>query len=198
MRRLVGSAGLIVLMAGPAQAVLTNLSSPKVEEAVARGTAAYQRLISKAEAPDEVDPRYVVDLGPNVGRAMLFTEFSSVELETRRWLAIKRDLKPEDLEGLLRPLRGKLKFSVTMVGGTQNFLRAFTARLRQGDTRQEPLSWDVFRGSLRPGSRTSFSASGTYLFAAKDLDLNAPVTLVLSDPAAAKEIRFEFDLSRLQ
>jgi hypothetical protein len=187
-----------MLMAGPAQAVRSTLTWAEVEEAVARGKAAYVELKNGARPLDDLDPRYVVDLGADVGRAMLFTESSSVELETRRWLAINRDLKPEDLEILLGPLRGKLKFSVTVVGAPSNFLRAFTARLLQGDTRQEPLNWDVFRGSPQPGSRTRFVASGEYLFAAKELDLNTPVTLLLSDPTAGKEIRFEFDLSRLQ
>jgi len=162
MKLAAGCVALIALTAGQVEAASINLTAGQVQEAIALGTATYQHLKSRAQPVDDLDPGYVVDLGPDIGRALLFTEFSAVELETRRWLAINRGFKPEDVEPVLQPLRGKLKFSVTLVGGQRDFLRAYTARLEQGHTRREPASWDIFRGSAMEGSRRRWVASGQY------------------------------------
>lgn len=187
---------LLALTPGTAGAAATNLTWDQVQEAVAHGRAAYEERKSQGLPIDDLEPGYVVDHGADVGRAMLFTEFSAVALETRRWLAIARDLKPEDIEQILKPLRGRLRFSVMLVGQQRDVLRHYTARLAQGGRTLAPASWEVFRASPQPGP-LGFVAPAQYLFETKDLDLAAPVTLVLAN-RAGEELRFEFDLGRLR
>lgn len=189
--------GVLLLAAGPAGAAQSNLNWEQIQEATAHGKAAYEELKAKALPVDDLEGLYVREREPDIGRAALFTEFSTVALETRRWQAIARELKPEDIEVILAPLRGKLRFSVTLVGGRRDFLRHYAVRLLQGERRLEPASWDVFRGNPKPGAPGRYVASAQYFFAVKDLDLNGPVTLALTDQSGG-EIRFDFDLARLR
>lgn len=186
----------MALAPGTAAAAGTNLTWEQVQEAIAQGQSAYEERKAKGQPVDDLEPEYVVDHGERGGRAMLYTEFSTVALETRRWLAIARDLKPEDLEQLLKPIRGRLRFSVTLVAPQRDSLRHYTARLVQRDRSLAPASWDVFRASPQPGPR-GFVAPAQYFFETKDLDLAAPVTLVLTN-RSGEELRFEFVLGRLR
>jgi hypothetical protein len=187
---------VLAAAAAPTQAAQSNLGWTDVQEAIAHGKAAYEQIKHRSQAVDDLEPGYVVDLGPDAGRAMLFTEFSAVALEARRFQAIGREMRPEDLETVLGPLRGRLKFTVVLVGGQRDFLRHYTVRLRQGTAQHQPASWNVFRGSPH-GQGSRWIASGDYYFAVAGLDLAAPVTLVLSDQSGSA-ISFDFDLSRLR
>lgn len=187
---------LFLLVApGAAAVVRTGLSPAEIQEAMAYGKARFEEL--KGTGPiDDLEPGYVVDLGTRVGRAMLFTEFASIALETRRFLAIGRDLRPEGVSQVLGPLRGKLRFAVTLVGTQRDFLRTLTVRLVQGETVHRPVSWEVFRSSP-VGEAGRWTAPAQYFFATKDLDLAGPAILLMTDDSG-KELRFGFDLGRLR
>ncbi len=184
-----------VLAAFPAAGVDVELSTAQQEEALAHGRALAENLETRGQAVDDFEPAYVVDLGPDVGRAVLFTEFSTLSLEARRWHAIRREIGRDDVEQALLPIRGRLRFSVVLVGARRDFLRQYTARLVQDDRRHAPKSWDVFRGAAL-GTTGRWQATAQYLFDAGALDLHAPAALVLSDGGA--ELRFDFPLDRLR
>ena len=196
MRRSVALLAMALLAPAGAEAVRSDLGPEDVGEALAHGKTVYERLRDQREAIDDVERGYLADLGPEVGRALLYTEFSTVALEARRFAAIARDPRPEDVEQMLGPLRGRLKFVVILVGSSRDFLRTYTARLVQGATTASPARWDVYRSTPAPGTGR-FQAPGEYVFHAKDVNLEAPVTLLLSDPQG-REVRFDFDLSRLR
>lgn len=188
---------LLLLLAAPSAAavVRTGLSPAEIQEAMAQGKARFAELKGTG-AIDDLEPEYVVDLGPQVGRAMLFTEFASIALETRRFLAIGRDLRSEDAAQVLGPLRGKLRFAVTMMGTQRDFLRTVTVRLVQGERAHRPVSWEVFRSS--PAAESGrWSAPAQYFFATQGLDLSGPAVLLMTDDSG-KEVRFPFDLGRLR
>ena len=191
--------GLILLLisVGPAEAIWAHLTPEQIREALAHGKATFEQWRTTGRPIDDMDPEYVVDRGPEIGRAILSTEFALLALEARRWTAIRRELGTADIEQILSPLRGRLLFSVTLVGPNRDFLRHYTVHLDQGDIRKEPTSWNVFRGSPTPDAPSRFTASVQYIFLLEGLSPTAPVVLVMRAPDG-QELRFDFDLSRLR
>ncbi|MFQ5897594.1 MAG: hypothetical protein ACE5JN_05035 [Candidatus Methylomirabilia bacterium] len=197
MRLAIGALVALMASVAPAEAIWVDLTPEQLQEAIAHGKVSYERWRGAGRAIDDLDPEYVVELDPDVGRAMLFTEFSTLALETRRWLAINRRLTPRDVQRLLARVRGRLLFSVTVVGPDRNFLRQYRVHLSQGSARKQPASWNVFRGTPAPDFPSRFIAHAQYTFSVEGLDPSVPVTLVLRGPDSA-ELRFDFDLSRLR
>ena len=198
MRHVLPLTLLLALVPIPTAAIVSDLSPRDIAEAVAHGKAVYEQWKAERRPIDDAEPGYVVDLGADIGRAILFTEFSAVALETRRWHAIAREPSPSDIERVLAPLRGRLHFSVTLVGDRRDFLRHYRVRLVQGDQSVEPASWDVYRASPATGTaRSGFMAQARYAFPVKDLDLAKPAAVVF-DGEAGEMRRFEFDLGRLR
>ena len=199
MRRLTEALALALMLggsAGPADALLVDLTDDQVEQAIAQGRETYQRYRHSRQALDDLDPEYVVT-GDHDGRALLFTEFGSIVLETRRYLAIGRRFTPNDLTPIIAPLRGRIEFIVVTSGDTREFLRESKISLVDAKTRHEPKIWHVNRGVAKPGAPNEFVASGRYSFDARDIDTSRPVLLVVQR-ADGRELRFEFDLARLR
>ncbi|MBI2528732.1 MAG: hypothetical protein HYV93_22455 [Candidatus Rokubacteria bacterium] len=180
----------------PASAVWSGLNEQQVQEALSLATAAYERWRKEGGAIDDVDREYLVSLGPDTGSAILFTEFSTLTLEHRRWLAIGRKIEPKEIELIAERFRNQFKFSVTLVGESRDFLRQYQVRLLQSGVSREPLKAEVFRG-VRQGTSNRWVALGEYTFSVEKLDLAGALSLVCQT-AGGKEIRFEFDLSRLR
>lgn len=180
-----------------AEAILVELTEDQVKDAVSHGVASYAVLRKEKKPADNLDPDYVVDLGPDAGQAYLFTEFSTLALETRRYLAIGEKMKDEAIARVMASAKGKLVFLVTVVGPKRDFLRHYKVTLVQGETMHKPAELDVHRGSKVDGAGDRHRAPGIYSFDAKALDPSNPVTLVVSD-GAERELKFSFDLSRLK
>jgi hypothetical protein len=196
MRELAVVVFLVVAGTAPTEALLASLGDAQVQEAITYGRQTYERLKAEGRPIDDLDPEYVVDLGADVGRAMLFTEFSAVALETRRWLAIG-EATPPDLERVRTPLRDRVRISLIMIGSRRDFLRLSKVVLVQGDRAIDPAGWDVHRTTARPGTPPTHLGSGQYLFALKDIDVTRAVTLLVRGDDG-RETRFEFDLPRLR
>lgn len=192
---------IVVLVAAlvlppPASAVWSRLNEAQLQEALALATAAHERWLKEGGVIDDVDREYVVNLGPDTGTAILFTEFSTLTLEHRRWLAIGRKIEPKEIELIAERFRNQFKFSVTLVGESRDFLREYRVQLVQSGASRNPLRAEAFRG-VRQGTSNRWAALGEYAFSVEDLNLTGPVSLVCQK-AGGKEIRFEFDLSRLR
>jgi len=185
-----------LLLPPPASAVWSRLNEAQVQEALSLASAAYERWLKEGGVIDDVDREYVVNLGPDTGTAILFTEFSTLTLEHRRWLAIGRKIEPKEIELIAERFRNQFKFSVTLVGESRDFLRQYRVQLVQSGVSKEPLKAEAFRG-VRQGASNRWIALGEYAFSAEDLNLTGTVSLVCQN-AEGKEIRFEFDLSRLR
>ncbi len=180
----------------PASAVWSRLSEQQIQESLSLATAAYERWLKEGGVIDDVDREYVVNLGPDTGTAILFTEFSTLTLEHRRWLAIGRKIEPKEIELIAERFRNQFKFSVTLVGESRDFLRQYRMQLVQSGLSREPLKAEAFRGVLQEASNR-WVALGEYTFSVENLNLTGPVSLVCQK-AGGKDIRFEFDLSRLR
>jgi len=186
---------LPLLAPSAALAVEAHLSEQQIDAALAHGRADYERRVSRGEAIDDVEPEYRIDLGRDIGFAVLETEFSTIAREARRWLGIKRELTRTGLAAALEPIRRQIRFSVTLIGAQRDFIRRYTARLVQGGARVAPASWDIFRAiQVAPGR---WQASAVYTFQAQDVELSAPAVLVLTD-SVGTELEFAFPLDRLR
>lgn len=185
-----------LVLPSPASAVWSRLSEEQVQVALSLGTAAYERWLKEGGVIDDVDREYVANLGPDTGTAILFTEFSTLTLEHRRWLAIGRKIEPKEIELITERFRNQFKFSVTLVGESRDFLRQYRVQLIQSGVSREPLKGEAFRG-VRQGASNRWVSLGEYTFSVEDLNLTGTVSLVCQIPGG-KEIRFEFDLSRLR
>lgn len=197
MRRLAIVGGVLAAVwATPAHTLLVDLTPEQIEQAIAYGRETYEKYRQARYPIDDLDAEYIVDRGPE-GRALLFTEFGSIALETRRYLAIGRRFTPADLTPILAPLRGRIEFIVVAYGSTRDFLRESRVALIDRKGRQEPKSWHINRGLPRPEAPGGFLASGRYMFEARDIDTATPAVLVVQTPEG-REFRFEFDLARLR
>lgn len=203
MKRLVPTlaiAALLSLAAGPgttrADAVLIDLTDQQVEAAIAHGRETYERYREERRPIDDLDPEYIVDRGDG-GRALLFTEYASIVLETRRYLAIGRRFTRDDLIPTLAPLRGRVEFIIVAYGDHRDFLRESKVTLSDPKTRHEPRIWHVNRGLPKTGAPAPFIASGRYSFDARDIDTSAPAVLLMETPEG-RAFRFEFDLRTLR
>ncbi len=185
-----------VVLPPPASAVWLRLNEEQAKTAFSDAAAAYERWLKDGGVIDDADPEYRVNLGPDTGSAILFTEFSTLTLEHRRWLAIGRKLEPREIELIAERFRNQFRFSVTLVGESRDFLRQYRVQLVQSGVIREPVKVDAFRG-IRQEAATRWIALGEYTFSAQDLNLTGTVSLVCQN-AGGKEIRFEFDLSRLR
>jgi hypothetical protein len=187
----------VAFVATPAQALLVEMTEAEIELAIAHGKTTFEKYRKDGRPIDDLDPEYVVDLGENAGRALLFTEFGSLALETRRYLAIGRPFRPADVTAVLAPLRGRIEFFVVAVGQSRDFLENYKVSLVDQRARHAPAGWNISRGVPKPGATGRFLASGRYTFAARDLARTAPATLVLEGPEG-QALKFDFDLSRLR
>ncbi len=196
MRRIViaGGFGLMLGAAVPAAPMVVELTPAQIVAAMEHGRTVFERWRTEGKPIDDVEPGYVVDRGPDVGRAILSTEFSAVALETRRFLAIGQEIKPDQLERLTTDMRGRLEISVVITGPDREFLRRHDAHLVQGETRVRPVRWDVFRATQEKGR---WVAPATYVFPTRDVDPQRAVALLLRD-VTGHEIQFDFDLSSLK
>lgn len=188
---------MVLLLSPPAGAVLTDLTPMQVEEAIEHGKKSYERMLAERRPIDDLEPEYVVDLGPETGKAMLFTEFSTVVLEARRWQAIGRPMTLADVADVIMPVRDRVIFSVVLEAPNRDYLLLATPSLVQRDQSVKPTGWDVHRGTPKPSDPKRFVVAGRYTFSAKGLDLESPVALVLR-AQDGREVRFEFDLKRVR
>lgn len=198
--RILTITALLSLAAGPgttrADAVLIDLTDDQVEAAIAQGRETYERYRKERRPIDDLDPEYVIDRGDG-GRALLFTEYASIVLETRRYLAIGRRFSREDLIPTLAPLRGRVEFIIVAYGDSRDFLRESKVTLTDAKTRHDPKIWHVNRGLPKTGAPAPYIASGRYSFDARDIDTTTPAVLLL-ETAEGRAFRFEFDLRALR
>lgn len=199
MRRIIAAlvtALVVGTAAVPSVALLVELDDRQVQEAIAHGRETYERYRKERRAIDDLDPEYVVAASDG-SRALLFTEFASIALDVRRYLAIGRRFAPADLLPAVAHLRGRIEIIIVAFGSSRDFLRESKVRLIDAKTRHEPKIWHLNHGLPREGAAGEFIASGRYSFDARDIDTSKPAAIVLETPEG-RAFRFEFDLARLR
>jgi len=186
----------LALVPARALAVWVDLTPEQIRAAIEHGTTTYEAARKERRPADNLDPGYVVDLGPDTGQAFLYTEFSALALEARRYLAIGQAMKPVDIERVMADARGTLSVLVNVLGPKRDFLRHYRVALVQGDRRVAPLQSDIYRGSRASEASEAHRVPAIYKVRSTGIDPNAPVTLVLQGDE--REIRFPFDLPGLR
>lgn len=187
---------LAVLAAQPAQALLVNLTDEQIEQAIAQGKTTFEQYKKAGRPIDDLDPEYIVDLGDDVGRALVFTEFGTLVMETRRFLAISRPLPRPEVNRVLGATSGRIEFLVVALSANRDYLKNATVTVVQGETHLRPLEWSIARSAPKPDAPGRFLTSGRYIFDARAL--GSVPTVLLVQGSDGQELRYEFDLSRLR
>jgi hypothetical protein len=128
---------------------------------------------------------------------VVMTAFHRLALAARNSAFQNRELKPRDIESLLKAHDGKLIFWATLRGGKADFARFYAPVLL---VQQEEI-----RPTFTQNERTAkadddgrFTARCMYVFPSEGLNSNAKVLLVVRDPDERQVARFTVDLSAMR
>lgn len=178
----------------PSGAVIVDLAQEDIEEAIRYGK-------DNREADYlEFFKDWRVDLGYGTGSARVITAFSKIAFEAKNSPEGDVRLDPQDVEEILGELKGRLAFGVAIYGELRDFAQEASAVIIQEgktilpveskpDMKAEPThSWP---------NPPAYRAICYYYFDANEIDPNGIVTLVVSVPEQ-KDVRFQFDLSRMK
>jgi hypothetical protein len=108
-----------------------------------------------------------------------------------------QELKPRDVEVLLKNLEGKLMFWATLRGGRADFTRFYAPALVAGPQEIKASFSQNERTALR-GDDGQFTARCLYVFPTEKLDPRATVTLLVRDGEEKLVAKFTVDLSAMR
>jgi hypothetical protein len=130
-------------------------------------------------------------------RVTVMTPFHRLALAARNSAFQDKELKPRDVESVLKEQQGKVVIWATLRGGRVDFARFFTPTLQ---ARQQVLKASFTqneRTALR-GEDGQFTARCLYVFPAEGLDPQATVTLVVRDGDEKVVAQFTVDLATMR
>lgn len=125
---------------------------------------------------------------------VVMTAFHRLALAARNSAFQNREMKPRDIDALLKEHEGKLVFWATLRGAKVDFARFYAPALmvRQGEIKP------TFTQNERTAARDDdgrFTARCLYVFPVEGLNPKAKVLLVVRDPDEKQVARFTVDLS---
>jgi hypothetical protein len=182
------AAGLSLTCGAPLDAALFTLTPQDRDEAVRTG----QRSVNSESWGGE----WQVDGGAGQ-RVTVMTAFHRVALAARNSAFQGKELKPKEIESLLKGQQGKIALWATLRGGRVDFARFFTPTLL---SRQQ-----VIKASFTQNERTAlrgedgqYTARCLYVFPVEQVDPRATVTLLVRDAEEQVVARFTVDLSTMR
>ena len=132
--------------------------------------------------------------GPGGQRVVVMTPFHRLALAARNSAFQHRELRPRDINTLLKEHEGKLIFWATLRGPKADFARFYGAALMVRQEEIKPTFTQNERTALRDDDGR-FTARCIYVFPSEGLDPKAKVLLVVRDPDEKPVARFTVDLS---
>ncbi len=186
---------ILGLLSPPAsEAVLIELTEADVKEAIKYGRD------NKDAGYLEFFKDWRVDWGYGTGAARIITAFSKIAFEAKNSPSDDVGPGPEDIEEILKELKGRLAFGVSIYGETRDFAQDASAVLifeeetiqpveSKPDMKAEPTdSWP---------NPPAYRAICYFYFDANKVDPNGIVALVVRVPGQ-QDVRFPFDLSGMK
>ena len=127
----------------------------------------------------------------------VMTPFHRLALAARNSAFQDRELKPRDVEALLKEQGGKLMFWATLRGSRVDFARFYAPALVSGRQEIKASFTQNERTALR-GEDGQFSARCLYVFPTENLDPRATVTLLVRNGEEKLVAKFTVDLSAMR
>ena len=172
----------------PGGAVSFALADPDREQAV--------RVGKRSITADEFGAEW--RLKDAAGQTVVvMTPFHRLALAARMSAFRSQELKPNDIESMLKDYEGKLGFRVTLRGGKSDFARFFTPTLLAGAQAVKPSFVQNERTALREDDGR-YTAQCLYVFSAEGLAPKDRVVLVVRDADEREVAKFTVDLAAMR
>ena len=182
------AACLSLICSAPLDAASFTLTSPDREEAIRVG----RRSVTSESWGGEW--RVTGDAGQVV---TVMTPFHRLALAARNSAFQDKELKPGEVESVLKDQQGKVALWATLRGDKVDFARFYTPALM---AREQPIKASFTqneRTALR-GDDGKFTARCVYVFPAEGLDPRATVTLLVRDGDEKVVAKFTVDLATMR
>jgi hypothetical protein len=182
------TAALLLTCTAPVDAALFALTPRDRDEAVRAG----RRSV--------IDDQWASEWRVNGGAGeavMVMTPFHRLALAARISAFQDRELKPRDIESVLKDQEGKLVFWVTLRGGRVDFARYYAPALVARQQEIKASFAQNERTALR-GDDGQFTARCLYVFPADGVDPKATVTLLVRDVEDKVVAKFTVDLAAMR
>jgi len=127
----------------------------------------------------------------------VMTPFHRLALASRNSTFRSRELKPKDVEALMKDYEGKLAFRVTLRGGKTDFARFYAPTLVAGAQEVKASFVQNERTALREDDGR-YAAQCLYVFPAERLNPKGRVVLVVKDADEREVAKFTVDLAAMR
>jgi hypothetical protein len=127
----------------------------------------------------------------------VMTQFHRLALAARNSAFQDRELRPRDVETVLKDQGGKLAFWATLRGGRADFARFYAPALLARQKEIKPSFTQNERTALRDEDGR-YTARCLYVFPTESLDPRATVLLLVRDAEEKVVARFAVDLATMR
>jgi len=182
------AAALSLTCTAPVDAALLTLSPRDRDEAV--------RVGRRSVVDDHWGAEWRVAGGPGESVTVM-TPFHRLALAARNAAFQDKELKPRDIESVLKEQEGKVTFWITLRGGRTDFARYYAAALLARQQEIKASFSQNERTALR-GDDGQFTARCVYVFPAEGVDPKATVTLLVRDVEEKVVAKFTVDLAAMR
>jgi hypothetical protein len=179
---------LWLVVAGPLAAASFVLTPRERDEAV--------RFGKRSVVGEDFGAEWRVTDGPGQ-LVVVMTPFHRLALAARNSAFRNQELRPREIESLLKEHQGKLVLWVTLRGGRPDFARFYAPVLVAGWQEIKPEFVQNERTALREEDGR-YTARCLYVFPADGLDPKARVALVVRDADERPTAQFTVDLSAMR
>jgi hypothetical protein len=136
--------------------------------------------------------------GDGAGEGLVvMTPFHRLALAARNSTFKNEELKPKDVDALLREQEGKLTVWATLRGSKEDFARFYTPVLVSG-SQQIKAAFTQNERTARREDDGGYTARCLYVFPAEGLKPSAPVTLIVKGTDGKEVAKFTVDLSAMR
>jgi hypothetical protein len=191
-----GSCCLLVLTAGGCFLAVSRLDAASFTLTPEQRDDAI-RMGKRSVVSGAFDAEWSVS-GAGAGQAlMVMTPFHRLALAVRNSAFKSQELKPQDVEALLKEQAGTLTLWAMLRGGTADFARFYTPLLVSGREQIKP-SFTQNERTARREDDGSYTARCMYVFPSGSLKPNDTVTLIVKGSDDKQVAKFTVDLSAMR
>jgi hypothetical protein len=183
---LVLAVGLVA--ATPGGAVSLSLTDRDRDQAIRAG--------KKSIVADEFGAEWRVKDGAGQ-TVVVMTPFYRLALAARNSAFQSKDLKPRDVETLLKGSEGRLAFWATLRGGKSDFARFYTPEILAGSQTVKASFVQNERTAIREEDGR-YAAQCIYAFPFEGVDPKSRVVLVVRDAEEKEVAKFTVDLAAMR